>query len=153
MNERPTKATTKSPSTLPSVHFQKRLIVRYRSPEYSIGPRNNPRTIALTPCQRNNALTLGRPHAISGALRGNQFCPFLLIPSQRTLDDGNRRVGWPYVLHLDAFAFELLVILKKAFQDQQAMRRQVPSLHVAAELRIVGSHGDHLVVARTGIDH
>src|SRR6266404_4970058 len=67
---------------------------------------------------------------------------------RRCGDDGDRRVRRAYVFHFDALALELLVILEKAFQHQQAMRRQIARLHVSAELRVVGGHGDHFVVAR-----
>src|SRR5712664_1277566 len=58
MKDRPTKATTNKPRTLPSVHFQKRLILR-SSPEFALGRENRARNIALARTQLHSAYILG----------------------------------------------------------------------------------------------
>src|SRR6266849_2706516 len=181
MKDSPTKAATKSPRKLPSVHFQKRLILRC-SIEFALGPENRARNIAPAQTQLHSAYILGprlpgsasillaipsrRPFAAQGeqdasatqargssAFLGDQLFTFLLIPRQRALDHRDRRVRRAYVFHFDALAFQLLVILEKALQHQQAMWWQIACLHVAAEFRVVGGHGDHFVVTRAGINH
>src|ERR1700688_5316605 len=59
MSERPTKAASNRPRTLPSVHFQNRLIVPY-SCEFPIGPENRARTIASRGIPLHSAYILGR---------------------------------------------------------------------------------------------
>src|SRR4029077_16679635 len=58
MNERPTKAAKNRPRKLPSVHFQKRLIVRF-SCEFPTCPKNRARTIASRRVPLHSAYILG----------------------------------------------------------------------------------------------
>ena len=79
-----------------------------------------------------------------------QLVPLFLVACQRILDDFGRGVCWANVFHLNLFAFELLVVLEEALQNEQAVRRQFVGLDVAVEFRIVGGHRDDLVVTGAG---
>src|SRR6266446_3957949 len=90
--------------------------------------------------------------ALVAALRAKGLS-LLLVPRQRLFYYFHCRIRWANIIHLYLLAFQLLVILEKTLQNQQAMRRQFVRFDIAVEFRIVGGHGDDLVVARSGIDH
>jgi len=72
------------------------------------------------------------------AVLGAQALPLFPVLSQCLFDNFDRRIRRPNVVHLDLFAFQLLVVLEKTFQNQQTVRRQLVSLHIAVEFGIVG---------------
>src|SRR5690349_14473364 len=49
----------------------------------------------------------------------NQFVAVLLVPRQSLFDHADRRIGRANFLDLHLFAFQLLVVLEKALEDQQ----------------------------------
>src|SRR5713226_8447006 len=90
--------------------------------------------------------------ALAEVLRAKSLS-LVLVARQRVLYNLDRGVGRPDVIHPNLLAFQLLVVLEKTLQNEQAVRRQFVGLDVAVELRIVGGHGDDLVVAGLGVDH
>jgi hypothetical protein len=56
-------------------------------------------------------------------------------------------------IDFDGLAFELFVVLKKAAQHEQAVRRHFRAFAVGIELGILGGDGDDFVVLFAGIDH
>src|SRR5882724_12849018 len=102
--------------------------------------------LTVSAAQKNNAFALV-------TLLGAKSRTLFLIARQSFFNDRDRGVSRTDIIHLDLLAFELLVVLEKALQDEQAMRRQFVGLDVAVEFGIVGGYGDNFVVAGAGIDH
>src|SRR5579859_3393784 len=157
MNDSPANAATTRPSKMPSVHFQ-RWLIDCRSREFSVGPGNRGRTIAPRRIPLHSVYILAARSGLasfigSAAYLGNQLFALLLVTRQSPLDNRDRGVRRPYIFDFHQLAFQLLVVLKESLQYQQPMRRQIPSLHIRAELRIVSSHGNHFIVARARVDH
>jgi len=81
------------------------------------------------------------------AVLGAQALPLFPVLSQCLFDNFDRRIRRPNVVHLDLFAFQLLVVLEKRFRTSKRCDGSSLSLHIAVEFGIVGGHCDDLVVA------
>src|SRR5580658_4619603 len=62
------------------------------------------------------------------------FAALVAVALQRVEDDGICLARRTYLIDLNRFAFELLVILKESAQHEQAMRRHLDGLAVRVEL-------------------
>jgi carboxypeptidase family protein len=81
------------------------------------------------------------------------FAALFAVAVQRVEDDGVGFRWRAYLIDLDGLAFELFVILKKAAEHEQAVRRHLRSLAVGVELGILGRDGDDFVILLAGVDH
>jgi hypothetical protein len=70
-----------------------------------------------------------------------------LVAGEGALDDCQSGVRGPDFFDIDLFAFEQLVVLEEAAEYQQAVRREVARLDVAAEFRVAGGDCNDFVVA------
>ena len=84
---------------------------------------------------------------------GDQVVAVLLVTRERLLDDGDGGVGGADFLDLDLLAFELLIVLKKAFKDEQAMTGKIAGFEIFAEFGVVGGDGDDFVIGGAAVDH
>src|SRR6267154_6439898 len=161
MYDRSPKAATSSMPKMPAVHFQKRFM------PICSGPRIYTR--AGKECQHETAAASNRDRLRWGKLAlssGRKNSAFALVPilsakhlsfffvlRESLFNDLDRGVRRQDVVYLDLLAFELFVVLKKAFQNEQSVRGQFVGFDVAVEFGVVGGHGDDLIVAGSGIDH
>jgi hypothetical protein len=81
------------------------------------------------------------------------FAALFAVAVQRIENDGVRFRWWADLIHLDGFAFELFVVLKKAAEHEQAVRRHLGGLAVGIELGIFGGNGDDFVILLAGVNH
>jgi|SRR5258706_2346391 len=93
------------------------------------------------------------PSCVLRVFLAEQFGLERLITGEGPFDNVECGVCGANFFDLDLFAFELLVILKKTPQDEEAMRWKIAGLDVIAELGIARSDGDNFVVAGAGVDH
>src|ERR1700722_8519740 len=98
------------------------------------------------------ALARGLRQLFAGIL-GQKVLALGLVAGQGALDDRKGSIGGTDFFDLHLFAFEQLVILEKTTKNQQAMRRKIASLEVAAEFGVSGGYGNDFVVAGARIDH
>ena len=77
----------------------------------------------------------------------------LLVAGEGLFDDRDGGIGGADFLNLDLFTLELLVVLKKAFEDEQAMTGKIAGFEVFAEFGVVGGDGDDFVVGGAAVDH
>src|ERR1700687_3287163 len=122
---------------MPAAHFQKRFMLPRPSPQFQTRPSKKCASetavtrrckLALNEYRQNSAFVLV-------AILSPQALSFFLVLRQRFFNDFNRGVGGPDVFHLDLLAFQLLVVLEEALQNEQAVRRQFIRLDVAVEFR------------------
>ena len=81
------------------------------------------------------------------------FAPLFAVAVEGVENDGVGLTGRPNLIHFHGFAFQLFVVLKKAAQHQQAVRRHFRSLAVGIELGIFGGNGNDLMILFAGINH
>src|ERR1700732_2918512 len=81
------------------------------------------------------------------------LAPLLAVAVQSVLDDGIRFGCCLDLVHLDRFSLQLFVVLKKAAQHDQPVRRHFRRFAVGVELRIFGGDGDDLVIFLPRVDH
>src|SRR5438046_7872946 len=72
-----------------------------------------------------------------GTRAGNEFVFVLLVAFQSLFNNIESGISGKNLLDLNLFTFELLVILKETFQDQQAVAGQIACFQIVAEFRIV----------------
>jgi len=84
---------------------------------------------------------------------GEQFLAVLLVAGEGLFNDADGGVSGANFFDLDLLAFELLVVLEKAFKNQQSMPREIAGFEVFAEFGIVGGDGDDFVVGGAGVHH
>src|SRR5687767_8656387 len=84
---------------------------------------------------------------------GSEAQVLLLVPLDRVQDhlDGDLALLPSY--DLDAPTFKILVDVEEVLDFLQVMLRQVGDIEVAVVERIVGRHGDDLVVRLAAIEH
>src|SRR5882762_5243475 len=161
MYDRTPKAATSSMMKRPAVHFQKRFM------PFCSGPRIYTR--AGKECQHETAAASYRDRLRRGKLAlslERKNSSFVLVPilsakhlsfffvlRESLFNDLDRGVRRPDVVYLNLLTFKLFVVLEKALQNEQSVRRQFVGFDVAVEFGIVGGHGNDLIVAGSGIDH
>jgi len=81
------------------------------------------------------------------------FAALLAVTVKGVEDDGVGFGGRADFINLDGFAFELLVVLKKSPQHQQAVMWHFRGFVVGVEFRILRRDGDDFVVRLALVDH
>src|SRR5260370_36689429 len=77
---------------------------------------------------------------------GKSLASLLAVAVQSILDDGIRFGCRLNFVYLDRLTLQLFVVLKKAAQHDQPVRRHFRRFAVGVELRIFGGDGDDLVI-------
>ena len=81
------------------------------------------------------------------------FAALFAVAVQGIEDDGVGLSGGTDIIDLDSFAFELFVVLKKAAEHQEAMRRHLGRLVVGVEFRVLCGDGDDFMIGLALVDH
>src|SRR6185437_1308342 len=115
----------------------------------SEGSAGVPPAVPRASCPRK-AEHQGKAKSLVPAESFEALAPLLAVAMQGIVDDGiglSRRLD---LIHFHRFAFQLLVILKKAPQHERAVGRHLRRLLVSVELRVLRGHRDDLVVFLSG---
>src|SRR5581483_10871578 len=84
------------------------------------------------------------PASASAAVLFQKLGAMVLVALESPFDAGERSIGGTNLLDLHLLAFELLVVLEEALENEEPMRGKVAGFEIAAELGIVGGAGvDH----------
>src|ERR1700674_4469696 len=111
-------------------------------PQFDNGPAGadlplRPAPFRLLRCKLASSLVRkNSAFALAVVLRAKSLS-LVLVPRQRFFYDRDRRVCRSNVIHLDSLAFQLLVVLEKTPQNEQAVWRQFVGLDVTVEFRVV----------------
>lgn len=81
------------------------------------------------------------------------FAAMFAVAEKSVGDDGIGFFGRADFIDFDGFAFQLLVVLKKSSQHEQAVRGHLGGFVIGVEFRVLRGDGDDFVVGLALVDH